>query len=112
MKSPVDQDKIKPAFKLWFEIGGQYVLGEGTYHLLDQINKKDSIAAAARATEMSYRHAWNLIREVEEHLGESVVETHIGGKHGGKSELTEAGFYLLEKYRELRAAMTEACKLQ
>lgn len=29
--------KIKPPFKLWFEIGDNYVFGEGTYTLLGQI---------------------------------------------------------------------------
>jgi molybdate transport repressor ModE-like protein len=103
--------KIRPVFKLWFEIGEKYVFGEGTYELLDEISKKKSISAAARATSMSYRHAWDLIREVEEHLGASVIKTQKGGKHGGKSELTNLGLSLLRSYRALKVAMTEICTL-
>lgn len=112
MSSSVDEDKIRPAFKMWFEIGGRYVLGEGTYTLLDQIKQKKSISAAAKATNMSYRHAWNLIKEVEKHLEKPVVKSQKGGKHGGKSELTKAGLSLLNRYRKLKKAMTEACKLE
>ncbi|MFW6110618.1 MAG: winged helix-turn-helix domain-containing protein [Thermoproteota archaeon] len=111
MSSSIKEEKIKPDFKLWFEIGGKYVFGEGTYTLLDQINKKDSIAAAARSAKMSYRHAWDLIKEMEEHLGQTVVKSQKGGIHGGKSELTEAGDSLLKKYKELKEAMTKVCKL-
>lgn len=103
--------EIKPAFKLWFEIGGKHVLGEGTYALLSQIREKKSISAAAKATNMSYRYAWDLIREVEEHLGESVIKTQKGGKHGGSSELTDVSLSLLTNYRKLKKAMSEVCKL-
>ncbi|NIW51304.1 MAG: LysR family transcriptional regulator, partial [Candidatus Korarchaeota archaeon] len=68
MSSFLKEMKVRPAFKLWFEIGEKYVFGEGTYNLLDQIRKRKSISAAARATNMSYRYAWDLIKEVEEHL--------------------------------------------
>ncbi len=104
--------KIKPAFRLWFEIGDKYVFGEGTYSLLDEIEKKKSISAAAKATKMSYRHAWNLIKEVEKHLGETLLKTQKGGKHGGKSELTSVGLSLLTSYRRLKKKMINVCKLE
>jgi len=104
--------KIKPAFKLWFEIGDSYVFGEGTYTLLVQIREKKSISAAAKATKMSYRHAWDLIKEVEKHLGKPVIKTQKGGKYGGKSELTSEGLLLLTSYRRLKKTMTNVCKLE
>jgi len=103
--------KIKPNFKLWFEIGESYVFGEGAYKLLEQIKEKKSISAAAKATHMSYRYAWALIKEVEKHLGEPVAKTQKGGKHGGKTEITKAGLSLLENYKRLKEIMTNACKL-
>lgn len=112
MSFSLKKKEIKPTFKLWFEVGDDYVFGEGTYTLLEQIRKKKSISAAARATKMSYRHAWDLIKEIEEHLEEPVIRTQKGGKHGGKSELTTAGFSLLESYRKLKKAMTNVCKLE
>jgi molybdate transport system regulatory protein len=102
--------KIKPAFKLWFQIGEDYVFGEGAYELLEQIREKKSISAAAKATHMSYRYAWAHIKEIEEHLGESIVKTQKGGKHGGKTEITEAGLSLLKNYKRLKELMTKVCK--
>lgn len=112
MSFSLKKKKIKPAFKLWFEIGDSYVFGEGTYTLLVQIRENKSISAAAKATKMSYRHAWDLIKEVEKHLGEPVIKTQKGGKYGGKSELTSAGLSLLTSYRRLKETITNVCKLE
>ena len=111
MSSSLKKKKIKPAFKLWFEIGDDYVFGEGTYGLLDEIRKNKSISAAAKATNMSYRHAWDLIKEVEKHLEEPVIKTQKGGKYGGKSEVTNAGLSLLTSYQKLKKRMINVCKL-
>ncbi len=111
MSSSLKKKKIKPAFKLWFEIGDDYVFGEGTYGLLDEIRKNKSISAAAKATNMSYRHAWDLIKEVEKHLEEPVIKTQKGGKYGGKSEVTSAGLSLLTSYQKLKKRMINVCKL-
>lgn len=112
MSSSRRKKKIKPAFKLWFEIGDDYVFGEGTYGLLEEIRMKKSISAAAKATNMSYRHAWDLIKEVEKHLGEPVIKTQKGGKYGGSSEVTSAGLSLLTSYKKLKERMTNVCKLE
>ena len=104
--------KLRPAFKLWFEIGDDHVLGEGTYGLLEEIRKKKSISAAAKATNMSYRHAWDLIKEVERHLGEPVIKTQKGGKYGGRSEVTGAGLSLLTSFKKLKKKMKNVCKLE
>lgn len=105
------EKKVRPVFKLWFEIGDKYVFGEGTYNLLNEIQRKKSITAAANSTNMSYRHAWGLIKEIELHLKTQVVKSQKGGKHGGKSELTKMGLSLLQDYKKLRKRMDEVCKL-
>jgi len=112
LPASLENEKIKPAFKLWFEIGDNYVFGEGTYALMEQIKKEKTISAAARATSMSYRHAWDLIKEVEKHLGETVIKTQKGGKHGGRSEVTTAGLSLLTSYKKLKKKITATCKLE
>jgi len=104
--------RIKPAFKLWFQIGEDYVFGEGAYKLLEQIKGKKSISAAAKATHMSYRYAWAHIKEIEEHLGEPVAKTQKGGKQGGKTEITEAGLSLLANYKKLKELMAEVCRIE
>jgi len=102
--------KISPAFKLWFQIGEDYVFGEGAYELLEQIRKKKSISAAAKASRMSYRYAWAHIKEIEKHLGESIVKTQKGGKQGGKTEITKEGLSLLTRYKRLKELMTKVCE--
>jgi molybdate transport system regulatory protein len=104
--------KIRPVFKLWFQIGDSYVFGEGVYELLGQIREKKSISAAAKATGMSYRYAWALIKEAEKHLGESIVKTQKGGKHGGKTEITRTGLSLVTNYKRLKETMTKACEIE
>jgi molybdate transport system regulatory protein len=104
--------RIKPVFKLWFEIGDRYVFGEGVCALLDEIRQRKSISAAAKATKMSYRYAWGLTKEVEKHLGVPVLITQKGGKSGGKSELTRAGVTLLTNYKKLKNTMKDVCKLE
>jgi molybdate transport system regulatory protein len=106
------QKKIKPAFKIWFEIGESYVFGEGAYELLEQIREKKSISAAAKTTHMSYRYAWALIKEVEEHLGEPVVKAQKGGKSGGKTEITNAGLSLIANYKKLMQTIAKACRIE
>ena len=112
MHSNKDNPRIIPSFKLWFEIDGKYIFGEGPCKLLERINDESSISAAAKVSGMSYRYAWGLIKNVEENLGKSIVKTRRGGKHGGKAELTEAGLSLVESYRKLKLFLTDACSLE
>ncbi len=102
--------RVKPAFKLWFEIDGEYVFGEGTCKLLGKVKEEGSLSAAARASGMSYRYAWGLVKDVEKHLGAAIVETRKGGKHGGRTELTKTGLLLVEDYKRLKKTVTDVCK--
>lgn len=112
MTPSLEKHKINPAFKLWFEADGKYVFGEGVCNLLEKVDEEGSLSDAVRAINMSYRYAWGLIKEVEKHLGEAVVRTEKGGKHGGKTELTNTGRWLVANYRRLRKIMVDACKLE
>ncbi len=107
-----EESRIKPVFKLWLEINGEYVFGEGTCKLLEKISAERSLSAAAKALGMSYRYAWGLLKNVEKHLGEPVVRTQRGGKYGGKTELTHTGLSLVAYYRKLKKAMTDVCRLK
>ncbi len=104
--------RIKPAFKLWFEIDGEYVFGEGTCKLLEKVKEEGSLSAAARALGMSYRYAWGIVKDVEKRLGVPVVKTRKGGKHGGKTELTKTGLSLVADYERLKKTIADVCKLE
>ncbi len=107
-----NRPEIRPAFKLWFEINGKYIFGEGTCKILEEIKEKGSLSAAAKSSKMSYRYAWGLIKNVEKHLGKSVVKTRRGGRQGGKTELTRAGLSLVAVYQRIKKNMTDVCRLK
>lgn len=91
--------KVKPCFKLWLETEDGYVFGPGSFKLLKGIQEKGTLKAIADGLNMSYRHAWGIIKEIEEKIGKPVLVTHRGGKvGGGGAELTQTGKELLETY--------------
>lgn len=89
--------------ELWIKLSlpGVGQVGPGKMELLRQIEEHESIAAAARAMNMSYRRAWLLIDEMNKLFEEPVVAKWQGGKSKGGASLTEFGQTLLEKYAVL-----------
>ncbi len=79
-------------------------IGPGKVALLEEIARSGSISAAGRALKMSYRRAWELVEDLNRHLGTPVLATAAGGAGGGGAQLTEAGATLIAEYRALEAA--------
>ncbi|MBI5521054.1 MAG: LysR family transcriptional regulator [Desulfarculus sp.] len=77
--------------RIWLERDGQTYLSWGRVVLLERIGQAGSVAAAARSMGMSYRHAWGLVREMNQAAGLPLVERRAGGQGGGGAMLTEAG---------------------
>jgi len=95
-----DLYNIKPAFKFWFETEKGYVLGKGTFTLLQKIQEYGSLQEATKDLDMSYRYAWGLIRKIERNIGRPVVETQKGGRYGGGgTTLTQFACNLLETFK-------------
>ena len=88
--------------KVWFEVDGEYVFGDGRAELLKFIDQSGSIKKAASDLRMSYRHAWGQIRKMEGRLGTKLVETRVGGKGGGEASLTDVAKEFLSKYEKFR----------
>jgi molybdate transport repressor ModE-like protein len=88
--------------KVWFEVDGQYIFGDGRAELLRLIEQSGSIKKAASNLRMSYRHAWGQIRKLEDRLGTKLVETRVGGKGGGEASLTDAAKEFLSDYEKFR----------
>ncbi len=86
--------------RVWLERDGRAVLGRGRALLLEAIDRTNSISAAARELGMSYRRAWELVRETNEAAGVPFVAAVAGGHRGGGSRLTAAG---REGVREFQA---------
>jgi len=87
--------------KVWLVSGGQRVFGSGLAALLAGIDRLGSLSQAARTAGISYRKAWNLIKEAETALGRRLVETRAGGVRGGGSVLSSGGRRLLEVFNAL-----------
>ena len=100
--------KHKPSGKIWIEYQGKPILGKGGAEILREIETQQSLSRAAEKLGMSYRYLWNYVQKIHNALGESVVETHKGGKSGGGgARLTEVGKSLLDEYTRLEGCLSE-----
>jgi len=89
--------------KIWLEIGGVKVLGPGRVELLERIHASGSIRQAALQMEMSYRQAWDLIKQINVHFAEPLVTSHRGGKGGGNAMVSPQGLDLVKQFHELKS---------
>jgi molybdate transport system regulatory protein len=96
------------------DLGDESAFGPGKARLLELVDEKGSIRAAARAMGMSYRRAWILLQDIEFVLGAKAISGEIGGAGGGGSSLTPLGRSVVEKYRaiEAQAARSVAAQLR
>jgi len=69
--------------------------------LLEQIRAQGSISQGAKAAGISYKSAWDAVREINALADQPVVESETGGKGGGGALLTPYGERLLKIYRLL-----------
>ena len=77
---------MKPKLRVWVTFGDELKFGDGRARLLALIDQHGSLRQAAEAFEMSYRHAWGYLRELEQ----------------------AAGFKFVERYRRFRAGLDAA----
>ncbi len=87
--------------RIWIEVDGEILLGEGRVQLLKAIAETGSLSKAAKLLGMSYKKAWSLIDAVNTRAKKPVIATSIGGKKGGGTLLTEYGATLIETYERL-----------
>ena len=88
---------------------GERCFGPGVAALLEGVEEKRSLRAAAISMEMAYSKAWRIIRRAEEAFGCKLLCSTTGGKNGGGAELTEEGQRLLKAYRDYTAAVERCC---
>ena len=91
--------------KVWLELNGEPVFGEGRKRLLLAIDRFGSISRAASEVGISYRRAWSYLRAMEVQLGVKLVEAQRGGEHGGGARLTENARVLIKEFEKLLAGM-------
>ena len=52
--------------KFWLTLGPRTLFGDGKADLLEAVDSLGSLRSAADSMSMSYRHAWGLLRELEQ----------------------------------------------
>jgi 8-oxo-dGTP diphosphatase len=90
--------KFRYQAKIWAKKNDLFIISEGRVQLLKLIEKYGSIKRAAEEMRMSYRHAWGIIKKINNALNENVVESIRGGEKGGRTVLTRFGKKLIEEY--------------
>ena len=81
----------------------QRCFGPGIATLLERIQEHKSLRAAALSMEMAYSKAWRIIRTAEQVFGCKLLDSTIGGQHGGGAVLTPEAERLLEAYNAYTA---------
>lgn len=89
---------MEPKYNLWIEIEGGVVLSQWRILLLESIERHGSISAAADEMNVPYRRAWERLHEMEDRLGKSLLETEVGGPHGGGAVLTKSAKTLIDRF--------------
>ncbi len=98
---------MKAKTKLWFTEDGKPVMGAGKASLLKAIDEERSLRKACEKLGISYKHAWLMLKKMNERLEDPAVLTVRGGKNQG-TFLTEVGRKMLAEYETSRQLIKEA----
>lgn len=88
----------------------QRCFGPGIATLLHRVEERHSLRAAAASMDMAYSKAWRIIRTAEEVFGCKLLQSTIGGQHGGGAILTEEAKRLLTAYDTYCADVSRYCE--
>lgn len=100
----ISDKKHKLSCKVWIEYEEKPLIGKGGAEILEAVDKENSISKAAATLSMSYRYVWNYLHDIQQTLGQPIIETYKGGKTGGGgARLTDLGRDLLDEYRQVES---------
>ena len=90
---------LKPRLKLWLSSeDSQSSFGDGKWHLLETIEKTESLKSACQLLGISYRKAWGDLKKAEQCLNLTLVSKSRGGRAGGQTILSEQGRKWIKAY--------------
>jgi len=100
-------DRLTPHVKLWLTLGegDDLALSGWRVALLEAVAATGSLARAAERLDIPYRTARYKLREIERHLGLTLVSGQSGGAAGGTSELTPAARELIARWRSFSVGL-------
>ncbi len=101
---------IRVRTKVWLEVDGEPLLGDGRERLLLAIERSGSLNAAAAELGISYRKAWSQLQQMEQHAPFPLVARSKGGKGGGSTRLTAEAQQLLDRYARIKRKLDTLCE--
>lgn len=102
--------RLTPRVKVWLEVDGDYVFGHGLAEMLQAVEASGSLKEAAARLGKSYRHVWSRVKEAEAAMGQTLVETQVGGRGVQRSALSPRARQLLADFSALRQRMQVVLK--
>jgi molybdate transport system regulatory protein len=84
---------------------GDKIIGPRFIQLLDGIEARGSIRAAASELGLGYRHALAWITRAESLVGQPLVNRHAGGAGGGGAVLTDKARRVSAAYRRVNSSI-------
>src|SRR5499427_4162922 len=94
--------------KVWMELSGRFVIGDGGLKLLLGVLEHGSLLGAAKEIGWSYRHAWGYLKQAEAALGASLTTPRPGKGASRGTTLTETGRLVLEQLVAVRKRIDDA----
>lgn len=101
---------MRPKLRVWLVFEEEVKFGAGRAALLEAIGELGSIKAAADRFQMSYRHAWGYLRDLEAAAGLQFIVRQRGGGEAGGAALTPQGKAFLTRYWEFHRRMNAAAE--
>lgn len=87
---------------LWFNRAEHKFLGEDRITILEKIDELGSITKAAKAVDISYKTAWEIINTINNLAEKPLVARLTGGKGGGGTSLTAEGKKVIEQFKTIQ----------
>jgi len=89
-----------PSVRLRLDFGPGRGLGPGKVSLLEELQRTESLSAAAKSLGMSYRRAWVLLQSMNGLFDEPLALTSKGGRGGGGGvQVTKRGRETVSAFR-------------
>jgi len=89
--------------RLWMSGSNGADLTAERVDLLEAIDERGSISAAAKALGISYRSAWDAVNSINNLVDPPLLIRRPGGSQGGETLLTEQGKNMIEAFRRMEA---------
>lgn len=95
-------DNIYVGYSFWLadRMHGSVISPE-MWQLLASIEKNGSISAAAEEMKISYRKAWDMVKNCENSLNLPIFNKIRGGIKGGRTVLSDEGQKLMHAYHKM-----------